>query len=323
MAKKQDKRDALWAEAKRKCRLNREDIRMAKEMGLNPRKLIKNIPARSEPWKSPVKEWIREIYRKREQKAATKKARTRESAATPAVLPDQVSAQNNTAAAAEIPTDEGALFEEELLLEENWEADEDTVRYWQHNAPTRKEIDDQNQAMLRLQENYRAAADYVARALAQIPEVLRVVLFGSVAVPLKKEVPRFRKSRKVGVAVWHECKDVDLAVWVTDCNVLRTLQKARSTAVNDLYRKRGIGVAHHQVEIFLMEPETNRYLGRLCIFSQCPKGKAECQVTGCGANPFLRQHEDFLFLPHALATDKTVILFERTATQPLDGNTSQ
>ena len=31
----------LWAEAKKKCRLNEEDIRMAKEMGLNPKSLIK------------------------------------------------------------------------------------------------------------------------------------------------------------------------------------------------------------------------------------------------------------------------------------------
>jgi hypothetical protein len=38
MAKKkkpQDKKHMLWAEAKHRCRLNNEDIRMAKEMGLN------------------------------------------------------------------------------------------------------------------------------------------------------------------------------------------------------------------------------------------------------------------------------------------------
>lgn len=34
----------LWTEAKKKCRLNEEDVRMAKEMGLNPKSLIKNIP---------------------------------------------------------------------------------------------------------------------------------------------------------------------------------------------------------------------------------------------------------------------------------------
>lgn len=35
----------LWAEAKKKCRLGEEEIRMAKEMGLNPKSLIKNIPS--------------------------------------------------------------------------------------------------------------------------------------------------------------------------------------------------------------------------------------------------------------------------------------
>ena len=48
----------LWDEAKRKCRLGEEEIRMAKEMGLNPKSLIKNIPNKNEQWKAPVKDWI-------------------------------------------------------------------------------------------------------------------------------------------------------------------------------------------------------------------------------------------------------------------------
>ncbi|MEW6573825.1 MAG: hypothetical protein AB1374_09370 [Bacillota bacterium] len=48
MANKKN-RDAEWAEAKRKCRLNAETLRMAKEMGLNPRSLIKNIPNKKQP----------------------------------------------------------------------------------------------------------------------------------------------------------------------------------------------------------------------------------------------------------------------------------
>ena len=79
MAKKKkkppNKKDKLWAEAKRRCRLNPEDVRMAKEMGLNPRSLIKNIPSKTEPWKLPVKDWICEMYRKRQAKSARKKAR--------------------------------------------------------------------------------------------------------------------------------------------------------------------------------------------------------------------------------------------------------
>ena len=52
MAYKQE----LWDEAKKKCRIGDEEIRMAKEMGLNPKSLIKNIPNKSEMWKAPVKD---------------------------------------------------------------------------------------------------------------------------------------------------------------------------------------------------------------------------------------------------------------------------
>ncbi len=38
-----DKRAAEWAEAKEKCRLNVETLKMAQEMGLNPRSLIKTF----------------------------------------------------------------------------------------------------------------------------------------------------------------------------------------------------------------------------------------------------------------------------------------
>ncbi len=70
-----NKKDMLWIEAKHRCRLNNEDIRMAKEMGLNPRSLIKNIPSKSEQWKSSVKDWIHEMYQKRQKKTAKRKLR--------------------------------------------------------------------------------------------------------------------------------------------------------------------------------------------------------------------------------------------------------
>ena len=38
---------------------------MAKELGMGPRSLIKNIPAKSQPWKAPVSQWIRDLYAKR------------------------------------------------------------------------------------------------------------------------------------------------------------------------------------------------------------------------------------------------------------------
>ncbi len=73
--KSTNKKDMLWAEAKRRCRLNSEDIRMAKELGLNPRSLVKNIPSKTQQWKLPVKDWIREMYQKRQEKAAKSRRR--------------------------------------------------------------------------------------------------------------------------------------------------------------------------------------------------------------------------------------------------------
>jgi len=67
--------DELWQEAKRKCRLNADDIALAKRLGLNPRSLIKNIPSKSQPWKAPVKAWLREIDAKRQKKAEQKQRR--------------------------------------------------------------------------------------------------------------------------------------------------------------------------------------------------------------------------------------------------------
>ncbi|MDY0289510.1 MAG: hypothetical protein RBR15_11860 [Sphaerochaeta sp.] len=67
--------DKLWKEAKVRCRLNEEDIRMAKEMGLNPKSLIKNIPSKQQQWKLPVKEWLRDMWEDRQEKAAKKRLR--------------------------------------------------------------------------------------------------------------------------------------------------------------------------------------------------------------------------------------------------------
>ncbi|MFD1362358.1 hypothetical protein [Lentibacillus salinarum] len=60
-----NKKNATWAEAKKRCRMNQADIQMAKELGLKPKSLIKNIPSPSQPWKAPVKIWVRDLYEKK------------------------------------------------------------------------------------------------------------------------------------------------------------------------------------------------------------------------------------------------------------------
>ena len=59
------KGDSEWKEARRRCRLSSEDVRMAKELGFQPRGLIKNIPSPSQKWKAPVRVWVRDLYEKK------------------------------------------------------------------------------------------------------------------------------------------------------------------------------------------------------------------------------------------------------------------
>ena len=60
----------LWAEAQRRCRLSDEAVQMAKDLGIGPRSLIKNIPAPTQPWKAPVEDWVRDMYAKRQRTAS-------------------------------------------------------------------------------------------------------------------------------------------------------------------------------------------------------------------------------------------------------------
>ena len=62
-----------WEEAKRRCRLNETDIQMAKELGMTPKSLIKNIPAPNQQWKAPVKVWISNLYEEKFYKVLTVK----------------------------------------------------------------------------------------------------------------------------------------------------------------------------------------------------------------------------------------------------------
>jgi hypothetical protein len=178
----------------------------------------------------------------------------------------------------------------------------------------RAEIEEQNRYLLRLQYDFRRAADIVTDALMTFEEVEAIAVIGSVAKSLWKEVPRFREFRRAGIEVWHECKDLDLAVWISSQLRLGALRRARDSALRRGYKSgKGPSTANHQVEIFLIEPGTDKYLGRLCNFSECPKGKAECRVPGCGVVPFNKCVDSFV--PHAdlLASASYAMLYQRGA----------
>lgn len=205
---------------------------MAKEFGMSPHSLIKNIPSRSQPWKAPVPEWVRGLYQR---KRGRKKLAVFPSPSKPAGdLTRYKPAEETFEYSGDY--DELELSYEEFLRQER-------------EPLTPQEAEEQNAVMLRRQSNLRAAAEYVARDLALLPEVVRVAVFGSATQPLKKEIPRFTKFRRHRVSVWHECNDVDLAVWTTDLSLLKDLQKARGRALNLLLAERDIGVPHFQVDL--------------------------------------------------------------------------
>ena len=139
------------------------------------------------------------------------------------------------------------------------------------SRPTRRQLEQEDALQLRRQAEFRLAADAVAAALAPFDEVAAIALFGSCARPLTREAPRFHSYRRLGIELLHECKDVDLAVWMDRTDRLAELGRARNRAVTDLHARTGVGVAHHQVDVFLFAPATAAYLGRLCSFASCPK----------------------------------------------------
>jgi hypothetical protein len=178
----------------------------------------------------------------------------------------------------------------------------------------RAQIAEANSYQLLRQRRYRMAADVVTDAWMRCPEVEAVAVIGSVAKALWKEVPRFREFRRAGIEVWHECKDLDLALWVSSQERLGALRRAGARALREAFEAgTGISVPSNELDIFLFEPGTDRYLGRLCRFNECPKGKLECGAPGCGAIPFNKVVEDFKPRPDLLAPAAHAMLYRRGA----------
>jgi hypothetical protein len=176
----------------------------------------------------------------------------------------------------------------------------------------RAKIEEENRYLLQRQREFRLAADVVAKAWMTFAEVQAIAVIGSVAKPLWKEVPRFREFRREGIEVWHECHDLDLALWIDSQHRLGELRRRRDRALREAYEAGvGMSVANHQVDVFLFEPQSDRYLGRLCWYGRCPNGKRDCLVPGCGAIPFNKRVAEFT--PHAdiLAPAAQAMLYQR------------
>ena len=96
--------------------------------------------------------------------------------------------------------------------------------------------------MLRRLKEFRVVAEYVAATLADIPDVQKVALSVRSRSPLQEEIPRFRRFRHFNCAILHECMHVDLPVWISDLENLKTVQKARDRVLNNFKRKGNSGL---------------------------------------------------------------------------------
>jgi hypothetical protein len=176
----------------------------------------------------------------------------------------------------------------------------------------RAAIEQQNQLMLRRQREFRLAADVVTDAWMAFAEVQAVAVIGSVAKALWKEIPRFSQFRRAEIEVWHECGDLDLALWIDSQERLGSLRRAAAQALRAAFERGAeTSVVSQQLDVFMIEPGSDRYLGRLCSFNACPKDKRDCLVPGCGAIPFNKVIAEFNPRADLLESARYAMLYER------------
>lgn len=63
--KKPDQGIQTWIDARRRHRLSHAQVQMARELGMNPKKLGKLDNHDQEPWKMPLRQFIEHLYFKR------------------------------------------------------------------------------------------------------------------------------------------------------------------------------------------------------------------------------------------------------------------
>jgi hypothetical protein len=80
MTKKKKKKKSLpqklqaWAEARQRYRLSDKHVQMARELGMNPKKMGGIANHHQEPWKMPLQEYIVHLYEKRFGKSEPERA---------------------------------------------------------------------------------------------------------------------------------------------------------------------------------------------------------------------------------------------------------
>ncbi|MHA1521725.1 MAG: hypothetical protein ACTSRK_16215 [Promethearchaeota archaeon] len=148
-------------------------------------------------------------------------------------------------------------------------------------------------------------AKLLAGQISKIPSVTKVALFGSVA----KKLLKLSEKKK-------SYKDIDIALWLNSANNLPLLRRARAVTCAQYNKNHNYGFADHELDIFILEANSEKLLGFLCYFNTCPKYsggflKEDCSAKGCGDFPFLKQFPHFSFDPKAVDKEKIIILHDQ------------
>ena len=119
----------------------------------------------------------------------------------------------------------------------------DGVEEENERALTDGGIEEATRGLLRRYRDFRRAADAVTTAWREYRQVVAVSLIGSVAREPWKEVPRFAPYRRARIELWHECTDVDLALWLSDTGNLNEFRRVRARTLRALVDENCHGVA--------------------------------------------------------------------------------
>lgn len=130
--------------------------------------------------------------------------------------------------------------------------------------------------------------------------------------PGKPEISRFREDQRKRIKRLHECGELDPAAWASGLSKLRELKRAMQSGLETAQRTQYGGVAHFQVDVHVFDAAHSVYMGRLRCFGERPtQGRLEWRAPACGAQPFLRQCEDFACDWRRFEETPKVILFDR------------
>lgn len=296
-----------WKALKESGQLQERHVLMAIDLGMHPGSIIQEHASAEDRGDLLLLEWLEDrFFTKHGHYVPTSDATPENQAEHPAensLLTDHSDAISQMCYELGIREDDDDSFQLAGELIEKRER-ETPVSYG--------EIHEEDQRMLRRQAGFRNAARAVSGYLAEMPEVRQVRIFGSVALPLWKEVPRHSRFRHRNIRIYHECATIDLAVYVTSPANADRMRKICSLVVNDLTAQDiYLNIAHHTFSIHLIHQSDDRYLGMVCHFNKCPKHKWECRVPGCGANRFVQILPWFRLKPHRLNEYNSQILFKR------------